>query len=170
MIATDTGPDTPTGAVLSDDRRYRYLLWRKWDRTKPFAVFIGLNPSTADETADDPTIRREIGFAKAWDFGGLVKLNLFGLRATDPHELLRVEDPVGPGNDAALRTFSELEDARVVAAWGVYGALTGRDRQVADMLLERGITLYALGFTNGGVPRHPLYLRRDTEPMVWVRP
>jgi hypothetical protein len=84
-----------SGATLSPCRRYRYVLWRQWDESLPAVVFCGLNPSTADETADDATIRRELGFARAWGFGKLVKVNAYGWRATDPRQMLAASDPTG---------------------------------------------------------------------------
>ena len=116
-----------SGAKFSPCRTWRYLLWRTWGDPDRRAMFVGLNPSTADETQDDPTVRRCLGFARAWGFGGLMMTNLFGLRSTDPRGLLAVDDPVGPGNDAAI-----LAQARrcplVVLAWGNHGRLDDRDQ------------------------------------------
>jgi hypothetical protein len=114
-------------------------------------------PSTADETADDPTIRRCIGFAKRWGYGGLVMLNLFAFRATDPRDMRAAADPIGPDNDWHL-THSPA--ALIVAAWGAGGTFMDRDRAVRAILGDR---LMALGHTNHGQPRHPLYVRGDTE-------
>ena len=86
-------------AAFSPCRRYRYCLSRVWNPKLPSVMFVGLNPSTADEQEDDPTVRRCIGFARNWNFGGLILVNLFAYRSTDPADLLRVDDPVGPGND-----------------------------------------------------------------------
>lgn len=147
-------------AVFSPDRVYRYELWRQWGES-PIVAFIGLNPSTADETVDDPTIRRCIGFAKSWGCGGLVMLNLFAYRATDPRQLLIAEDPVGPDNDAHLKSAVARSDM-TVAAWGVHGKLQNRGWHVVGMLGE-GAHLQALGLTKDGYPRHPLYLPSATE-------
>ena len=102
-------------AAFSPDRRYRYTLRRQWDDALPYCLFVMLNPSTADATQDDPTIRRCIGFTKAWGFGGLLVGNLFALRSTDPAALYHADDPVGPENDSCLRTLRD-EAALSVAA------------------------------------------------------
>lgn len=112
----DKGSRMVRGAKLSDDRLYRYGLWRKWD-DRPKVMFIGLNPSTADEVEDDPTIRRCIGFANSWGYGGIVVANLFGFRATDPTALQKATDPIGPENDEWLYRLAD-EAALVVGAWG----------------------------------------------------
>ena len=152
------------GASFSKCRTYRYALWREWANHGPQLVVIGLNPSTADETMDDPTIRRCIGFAKREGCGRLVMLNLFGLRATDPREMLAHPDPVGPDNDGMLRMFSYASGVRAfVAAWGAnqHRAHLERGRTVAAMF--PGIKCF--GTTKAGHPKHPLYLRADT-PLV----
>lgn len=161
-IMTDLPPVFDTGAEFSPDRVYRYALWRTWGR-EPSALFVGLNPSTAAESVNDPTIVREMGFARAWGFGGLYKANIFGLAATDPRELKRVEDPVGPMNDVWLRYLFRIHDVKVVVAWGVGGALNGRGAAVAKMFQEEGIATWCLGTTKEGHPKHPLYLAKNTE-------
>ncbi len=148
------------GARFSRDRRYRYALTRSWDRAKPLCAFVLLNPSTADARVDDPTIRRCIGFARRWGFGGVVVVNLFALRATDSRVLRRTADPVGPANDRALvRQASRA--SLIVLGWGTQGALGGRAEAVRRMLEPLGPKLRLLGRTRAGEPRHPLYVRRD---------
>ncbi len=147
------------GATFSVCRKYRYILWRIWNRHKDCAVFIGLNPSTANEIEDDPTIRRCIRFAKDWGFGGLYMLNLFAYRTTDPKELKNTFQPIGSNNDNFLKTYSDLK--LTVACWGTQGTLFNRGKNVID-LLGRG-KLSCLGITKEGHPKHPLYLRRDTK-------
>jgi hypothetical protein len=107
--------------ILSPCRTYRYSLWREWIGGDGYVLFIGLNPSTADETNDDQTIRRCIGFAKAWGFAGVCMANLFAFRATDPKVMMQAADPVGRDNDAWLRTLSDAASL-VVGAWGVGGS------------------------------------------------
>lgn len=134
-----------------------------------------LNPSTADAAVDDPTIRRCTGFARAWGYGGLSVVNLYALRAKNPADLklgLRLEthDPVGPDNDTFLRdTFitAAQRGMPVIAAWGA-NATSHRVDQVAALAAKAGVKFLALGTTRHGAPRHPLYLRRDTEPARWV--
>ena len=163
---TDTSmlQDDRTSAVLSDDREYRYRLTRTWDASKPTLAFLMVNPSTADETDDDPTIRRCLRYAKDWDYGSLVVGNLFALRATDPSELRDHPAPVGPENDEHIREICE-DAEQVVAAWGTNGGLNDRDREVVDLL---DVDLYALDTTKHGYPNHPLYQPKDAEPEVYT--
>lgn len=152
----------PTGgAVFSPCRTYRYSLWRRWDADGPTLNVIGLNPSTADEYADDPTIRRCIGFARAWGFGTLVMTNLFAYRSTDPRVLLTVADPVGPDNDQALRVQA-YEAGMVVAAWGAHPLAVARSEAVRPLI--QPYSVMCLGATKDGAPRHPLYLPKTMLP------
>jgi hypothetical protein len=141
------------GATFSRDRRFRYRLWRGWDRSKGIVAFVMLNPSTADARHDDPTIRRCIGFARAWGFGGIEVVNLFAYRATDPRELLWVDDPIGPRNSRHIRS-AVRRASLVVLAWGAHPSVVRH----APMSLPRA---RSLGLTRAGHPRHPLYVRRD---------
>lgn len=155
-------------AQFSPDRVYRYALWRTWDASNGSRVmFIGLNPSTADETQDDPTIRRCVGFAKRLGAGQMIMANLFAFRATDPFTMLKLvhTDPVGPDNDAWLARLAEHAGI-IVAAWGAHGGHRHRDEQVIGMFSDR---LFALGVTKDGHPRHPLYLRADAELVRYGR-
>lgn len=151
--------------MFSADRRYRYTLHRRLhapDQTiiHRTVTFIGLNPSTADEELDDPTIRRCIGYATSWGGSELYMLNLFALRSTDPKLLYSEAKPVGRDNDHYIehvaRTYSDI----IVAAWGTHGALGGRG--IAVMELLEGLEVFCLGVTKAGHPKHPLYLRSDT--------
>lgn len=151
-------------AVLSACGTYRYTLSRGWTGGAGYVLLLGLNPSWADATEDDPTIRREVAFAKAWGYTGLAKWNLFAYRTPYPVELLQAADPVGPDNDKYL--LSMAKRARlIVACWGGKGGLLGRDEQVLKRL--RGFDLYCLGLTKAGQPRHPLYLKADLTPTLW---
>lgn len=151
---------TESTATISEDGRYRYDLGRRWDEG-PRVLWIMLNPSIADADIDDPTIRRCLGFTRAWGYGGLVVVNLFAMRATDPRELYTADDPVGPENDEYLRRHA-AGAGLVVAAWGSHGWLHGRDADVRKILDELNVTARCLGHTNAGAPRHPLYLRKDS--------
>lgn len=146
------------GATFDLTRRYRYHLWREWDATLPVVAFVLLNPSTADARRDDPTIRRCLGFARAWGFGRLEVVNLFALRATDPAALRQADDPIGQRNDEHLRRAVRAAD-RVVAAWGNGGRLHGRGDEVMCRLGEPVV----LGWTKLGQPRHPLYVGGGAE-------
>lgn len=148
--------------VLSNCRQYRYSLWREWIGGDGFAMFVGLNPSTADETNDDPTIRRCIGFAKEWGFAGLCMTNLFAFRATDPSDMLRAVDPIGPENDSYLQGVA-MHAGVVVAAWGTNGTHLGRDIAVRQMIPS----LKILKLTKDGHPGHPLYLPKTLLPVPW---
>jgi hypothetical protein len=142
------------GAVFSECRNYRYTLWRVWDEEiRPLNV-IGLNPSTADENVDDPTIRRCIGFARDWGFGGLVMTNLFALRSTDPKILSRVDDPVGARNDHHLMLAATA--GAPLAAWGAHPM--AHERAVSVMESLSHLDVECLGLTKNGAPRHPLYV------------
>lgn len=149
---------TESYAVLSDDQRYRYLLTREWVRGAPKLTFVMLNPSTADATQDDPTIRRCISFAKREGFGGVRVVNLYAFRATDPKVMLREIDPVGPGNDSHI-TGACLERT-VVVAWGA-NAAPYRVKEVLRILDRCRARVVSLGTTASGAPRHPLYVKGD---------
>jgi hypothetical protein len=162
------------GATFSPCRKYRYALWREWDSSKPAVVFCGLNPSTADEAVDDPTIRRELGYARSWGFGRLVKVNAYGYRSTDPRALWKVEDPRGPDNFLAIKAhcFEAMKRAggmQFVAAWG--NNIRDRDAlELRSMLRFEGVPIHALRLTKRGQPQHPLYLPKDMLPFVWAWP
>lgn len=151
-------------AEFSDDRVYRYLLGRKWNGNLPVVAFICLNPSTADEREDDPTVRRCIGFARDWGFGSMLMANLFAFRATEPYYMKRAEDPVGFANDRALLGLVNISDL-LVAAWGNHGKHKGRAKYVRNLLSFAN--LHVLGLTQEGQPQHPLYLPGDRKPKKW---
>ena len=141
------------------DNGYRYLLTREWDDHSPPMVFVMLNPSTADATQDDATITRCRLRAQRTGHGHLYVVNLFALRATDPHKLTKHPDPVGPVNDYWITDTCTHTGATVVAAWGSHVMAVERGAAVLRMLGERGVRLHCLGLTNSGAPRHPLYIR-----------
>jgi len=143
---------TKNGANFSECRKYRYALWRTWDDSKPYAMFIGLNPSTADETEDDPTIRRCIGYSKSWGFGGLCMVNLFAFRATEPRDLMSSKEPVGCENDLWIKRLAN-DAGVIVAAWGNDGSFMGRSEMVTASLTD----LKCLKMNKTGEPAHPLY-------------
>jgi len=153
------------GALISMDQQYRYVLWRIWDEAAPRLLFVGLNPSTADDQTDDPTVRRMMGFAKREDMGGIYVCNLFALRATDPRALRRVRDPVGKKNYAFLREKG-AEASRIVCCWGCHGTFKEQDRKITKLLREQfADKLFCLGTTKKGHPKHPLYLN-SASPLV----
>jgi hypothetical protein len=162
MSITQTGSEYVTcSAVLSPCQQYRYELIRSWGKGD-WLAWIGLNPSTADGTEDDPTIRRCVGFSKRFGFAGMVMLNLFAYRSTDPRGMLaQGVNAIGPDNDKHLIQWA-LACPVVVAAWGAPGVLLGRDLQVQKMLGGVGCSLHCLGKNNSGTPKHPLYLANET--------
>lgn len=153
-------------ATISDCGKYRYLLIRKWDESKPDAMFIMLNPSTADGEKDDPTIRRCVGFAKSWGYGGIMVVNLFAFRATNPKDLFSPEDPIGEENLMWIRLASEQSEL-VICAWG-NGKLVDKLSKGYKPLSVVSKTLMHLGLCNDGTPRHPLYLRGDIFPNTFA--
>lgn len=150
-----------SGAIFDNSQKYRYLLWRSWNSDAPRITFIMLNPSTANEFENDPTIRRCINFAKHWGFGSLGVVNLFAYRATNPNEIYDVTEPVGEENDTYL--LQELKQTElVILAWGTKGAYLNRDKEVLQLLSS--FDLYAIDVSKEGHPKHPLYLRADSTP------
>lgn len=159
--------DAASEAVYSPCAAYRYLLTRVWAPDAERALFIMLNPSTATELQNDPTVERCERRARALGFGGFRVCNIFALRATDPRALRQVADPVGPLNDAAI-LGSVGWGARIVCGWGTHGALLGRGTQVEAALRGSGADLWHLGLTKAGAPKHPLYIGYDVQPVLWV--
>jgi hypothetical protein len=144
---------------------YRYRLDRRWCGGEGLCGFIMLNPSTADERSDDPTIRRCIGFAKGWGYSGLIVGNLFALRATDPAMLLAARDPVG-GEANALALVELIDEAALnLCAWGHFAGVGQRGGEAIALVRARGRVPYCLGLTKHGAPRHPLYLRSTSQPV-----
>jgi hypothetical protein len=154
--------DVKSSAVLSPDGVYRYRLDRVWG-AGPRVLFVMLNPSTADATQDDPTLRRCLGFARDWGYGSLTVANLYAYRATEPADLKRAVDPVGPECDYYLEQCAG-EASLIVAAWGMH-AHPDRVQQVRHLL---GPEVMALAWTKAGQPRHPLYIKGDTVPQPWA--
>src|SRR5438874_4748208 len=156
------------GAIFDANARYRYSLWRAWSAYHPRIAFVLLNPSTADEQIDDPSIRRCMGFARAWNFGSMEVVNLFAYRATDYRELFKANDPIGEENNHFRKQAVEC-CSTVVLGWGTRGMLLGRDRQILSLLAGRK-DLYCLGITKDGQPRHPLYVQGDTRLVPFFSP
>lgn len=147
---------------------YRYRLDRTWDETKPHALFIMMNPSIADGTWDDRSVRKCERFARAWDYGGIYVGNTFAYRATDKKRLMAAPDPVGPENDKHLIAMAKL--ARIVIfAYGQPGhrSLQDRGKLLAKILISKGVKPYVLKLSRDGTPRHPLYLRKTLKPVEW---
>lgn len=159
------------GAIISPDGVYRYVLWRGWDTSKSVAAWIMLNPSTADAETDDPTIRRCMRFTRAWGLGGLVVVNLFALRSSDPEALGGHPDPIGSDNDAATRHACNAQlTAVVIAAWGAHTIATRRQEFVLREMRRSSRPTCCLGRTKEGYPRHPLYVAAATKLQRFALP
>ena len=158
--------DAPSIAVYSDCERYRYLLTRTWDARGPKALFIMLNPSTATEVQNDPTVERCERRTRALGFGSFRVTNIFAYRATDPKVMRAVADPVGPDNDNSILQSLAWAD-QIICAWGSHGAHLLRGKAVAALLRASGKTLWHLGLTQAGAPKHPLYIGYEVKPIRW---
>ncbi len=146
-------------AVFSPCRKYRYSLSRTWDINQKIILFIGLNPSTADETYDDPTIRRCLFYSSRWGFGGLIMVNLFAFRATLPKDLKNSKHPVGRDNNQFI-IHAHKDASMTIAAWGNDGDLYNRDQEVLEIISNP----MCLKINKTGQPAHPLYQKKDIKP------
>ena len=155
------------GAVFDTTRTYRYSLWRQWQPLGAKIVFVMLNPSTADDRTNDPTIRRCIGLAQSWGYGALEVVNLFARMTSQPHTLRQIADPVGAECDRYLLTAVH-QAKTVVVAWGNWGNWRQRDRAVLNLLGDRAV--FCVGVNRSGQPRHPLYVRQNVQPVLYLRP
>lgn len=157
-------------AVISECGRYRYTLSRRTDcplRWIKHACWIMLNPSTADATIDDPTIRRVKAFSASWGFTNVTVVNLYALRATDPQELWTADvDPIGPENNQHILAAARAAN-QIICAWGKPGPEQTRPSQVRGMLEELAGDLYWLKLNKDGSPGHPLYLPKSLTPQLW---
>ena len=153
-------------AVFSPCRTWRYTLERYWDEELPRFLFVLLNPSTADEKRDDPTNRRAINFVKRWGGGSCIFVNLFAFRTPLPAEMKKAADPIGPENDSYILAQAQMA-SKIICGWGTHGEWKNRGRDV--MRLLEGFDRYTLGLTKRGHPKHPLYLRADTDPARWIK-
>lgn len=159
--------DAPSTAVYSTCERYRYSLTRIWNTDGPRLAFVMLNPSTATEMQNDPTIQRCEQRARTLGFGGFCAVNIFALRATDPRVMRAADAPEGPGNPQALMQAAIWADM-LIAAWGVHGAHKDQGPVCEARLRAAGHTLHHLGLTKDGHPRHPLYLPYRAQPAIWA--
>ncbi|MBU6230014.1 MAG: DUF1643 domain-containing protein [Cyanobacteria bacterium REEB459] len=153
-------------ATVDSTGQYRYWLERQWQTPAPILSVVMLNPSRADHSMDDPTLRRLMGLSQDWGFGALVVVNLFAYRTPHPRQLRQIREPVGPANDQALMAAAALGD-RLLLAWGNGGSWHHRDRQVLALLQPYRQKWSVIGFTQRGQPRHPLYARRGVTLDPW---
>lgn len=158
--------DAASVAEYSECEAYRYSLTRVWDPDGNRALFIMLNPSTATELQNDPTVERCERRARALGFGAFRVLNIFAYRATDPRDMRAAPDPVGPANDAAILEALAWAD-QVICAWGTHGEHLARGPKVEALLRQAGVPLFHLGLSKHGHPKHPLYIGYDVKPVPW---
>ena len=166
LARTHVKGDARSVAIYSPCARYRYALTRVWDQRGGKIAFVMLNPSTATEVQNDPTVERCERRARALGYGAFRVTNIFAWRDTDPKAMRTVADPVGPENDAAIAGAAHWADT-VIAAWGAHGEHLDRGRAVESLLRATGQPLFHLGLTKAGHPRHPLYIRYSVQPSPW---
>lgn len=150
--------DIDKGAEMSKDRQYRYALWRIWDKEKYMVMFIGLNPSTANESKDDPTIRRVIKFAQNWGYGGVYMMNLYPFVTAYPHELQTGN--MDMNNKWLIRIAMKCH--RVVFAWGNF-----LEAVYPGASISKALDGWALEINQNGSPKHPLYVKGDIKPVKY---
>lgn len=148
--------------IFSPDRKYRYVLWRVWDTEKPYCMFIGLNPSTADEIVNDNTVTRCINYSRDWGYGSLCMTNLFAWRETKAELMKKQLEPIGLENNEHLLELSKNAGI-VIAAWGNHGEHLNRGNEIKKLIPN----LYCLKISKNGNPYHPLYLKSDLKPIKY---
>lgn len=156
-------------AHISDCEKYRYALWRTWDKNLEYCTWVMLNPSTADADNDDPTIIRCMNYAKAWGYGGILVVNLFSFRATSPKDMKKATNPVCPDYSDDIEDALEWENFPVICAWGNHGSHRGRDKEVLEIIRQHTQPL-CLKVTKAGQPVHPLYQPKDLKPIPLPTP
>ena len=167
ITRTHTKGDAPSTAIYSYCERYRYSLTRVWDAGGERVHFVMLNPSTATEMQNDPTVERCERRARTLGYGAFRVTNIFAWRDTDPRAMRAAADPVGPANDAAILDGVEWAH-QTIAAWGTHGAHLGRGPLIEDLLRQSGKPIYHLGLSKAGHPKHPLYLPYSQQPQLWL--
>ncbi|NSX56033.1 DUF1643 domain-containing protein [Parasulfitobacter algicola] len=161
--------DAASVAVYSDCEAYRYLLTRRWDAAGRKVLFIMLNPSTATEVQNDPTVERCERRARALGFGAFRVTNIFAWRDTIPKNMKAACDPIGPENDKSIADSCFWAD-QIIAAWGTHGDHLKRGQSVAALLQKTGRPVFHLGLTKDGHPKHPLYISYTQQPEIWNNP
>jgi len=166
VIDTSTTSTGLATATFSADRAYRYRLSRVWDPSLARVNFLMLNPSTADAFQLDPTVRRCIGFARAWGMGSVEVTNAYAYRAAHPKLLKLADNPIGDGDDDACVAAATVADL-VIVAWGVHATRLDRQGQMLQLLASAAVVPHYLTLTRSGHPGHPLYLPGTTIPPIW---
>ncbi len=160
--------DAASVAIYSDCMNYRYALTRVWQPSGRKALFVMLNPSTATEVQNDPTVERCERRARALGFGAFRVCNIFAWRATDPKEMRAQADAVGPENDAAITESCTWADS-IICAWGTHGEHLNRGANVETLMRNTNRPLHHLGLTKAGHPKHPLYIGYKVQPVAWMQ-
>ena len=158
--------DINSEVIYSDCERYRYSLSRIWDSNRQNVLFVMLNPSTADEFKNDPTVERCERRARMLNFGAFCVCNIFAWRETNPHNLIKISNPIGKDNNLHILRASCSANL-VICAWGVHGKHLNRDKEVTKLLLDNNTKLYHLGLTKENHPKHPLYIPYSQEIIPW---
>jgi len=166
ITRTHTKGDAPSTAVYSDCERFRYSLTRVWQPAGKRVLFVMLNPSTATEVQNDPTVERCERRARTLGFGSFQVTNIFAWRDTDPRKMRAASDPVGPHNDATITNGAAWAD-QVIAGWGAHGAHQDRGAAVEALLRNADRPVHHLGLTKQGHPKHPLYIAYVRQPEPW---
>ena len=166
ITRTHQKDDAHSTAVYSDCEKYRYSLTRIWQPKGKKAFFVMLNPSTATEVQNDPTVERCERRSRTLGFGAFRVANIFAWRDTDPRKMRSSADPVGPENDAAITEGCAWAD-QIICAWGTHGEHLKRGAQVEKIMRATNLPLYHLGLSKAGHPKHPLYIAYAIQPQLW---
>ncbi|MBU0467052.1 MAG: DUF1643 domain-containing protein [Nanoarchaeota archaeon] len=164
MIRTFEKEGVYSEALFSECEKYRYKLKRKWDNNLPQIMFIGLNPSTADEIKNDPTVSRMINYAKQWGYGSVSVCNVFAFRATFPKDLKNTKELVGRENDKSITEEAQSSE-KIVIAWGNHALFMNRNIEMMSLLHKH--ELFCIGVNKNGEPKHVLYLKKDLSPELF---
>jgi hypothetical protein len=167
ITRTHLKDDAASVAIYSDCENYRYALTRVWDENGRKVLFVMLNPSTATEVQNDPTVERCERRARALGFGAFRVCNIFAWRATAPKDMRAQDDPVGPDNDAAILEGCNWAD-EIICAWGTHGEHRARGPEVEQIMRATGLPLTHLGLSKAGHPKHPLYIAYAVQPVGWA--
>ena len=167
ITRTHTAESTHSVAIYSACEKYRYSLTRVWNPKGPRVMFVMLNPSTASEVQNDPTVERCERRARHLGYGAFRVTNIFAWRATDPRKMRAASEPIGPQNKETLTEGGAWAD-HIIAAWGVHGSHLDQGPRVAKDLAQMSVPLFHLGLTKAGHPRHPLYLSYAQQPEIWT--
>ncbi len=161
-----TKGDAASTAVYSDCENYRYSLTRIWDDTTPRVLFVMLNPSTATEVQNDPTVERCERRARTLGYGAFCVCNIFAYRATDPKNMRKQVDPVGPENNNVINIAAAWAND-IVCGWGTHGEHMDRGPEIEKILRAQPKPLTHLGLSKAGHPKHPLYIGYKVQPLLW---